>query len=415
MKRRLAPARKIFRMPENLTPADLAKTLAWHRSRLLMIVISLTGFGIIMIYSASAFRAARGGGWEMAYAWNQISWLGVAVLAMLGISHIPYRFWLRLRLPILFSCYILLFLVITPLGTRVNGANRWFRFSGFNVQPSELAKIGLVIVFSAILARIPDGRPRFFRDVVPMCAAAGIAIGLVGLEPDFGTASLLAASLGVLMLAGGVRIWQFVLLVTPAVPAAAWYGLTKLEYIRLRVESWLAGEAYHTNASEVAIGSGGLWGVGLGQGPAKLDYLPEAHTDFIFAMVGQECGLIGALSLVGLFCILVWQGMAISRNAPDRFGSLLAFGFTALIGGQALFNMGVVTGMLPPKGISLPFVSFGGSGLVVFYSMIGMMVSITRGVAVYGSTVNNVKEKYSPQPAFRSGFPEGRAEALSGK
>ncbi len=402
-------------MALELTPTDLAKTLAWQRSRLLMIVISLTGFGIIMIYSASAFRAARGGGWEMAYAWNQLSWLGVAVVGMFAISHIPHRFWMRLRLPILLACYTLLLLVITPLGTRVNGANRWFRFGGFNVQPSELAKIGMIIVFSAFLSRIPEGKPRFFHDVVPLCSAAGFAIGLIVLEPDFGTASLLATSLGVLMIAGGVRIWQFILLAAPAVPAAAWYGLNKLEYISRRVDAWASGQAYHTNASEVAIGSGGLWGVGLGQGPAKLDYLPEAHTDFIFAMVGQECGLIGALSLVGLFCILVWQGMAIARNAPDRFGSLLAFGFTALIGGQALFNMGVVTGLLPPKGISLPFVSFGGSGLVVFYSMIGIMVSITRGGVVYNSTVKNVKEKYSPQPAFKSGFKEARPEAFAGK
>ena len=378
---------------------DLIRTLTWHRARLLMIVASLTGFGVIMVYSASAIRAARGGGWEMAYAWNQVSWLGVAVVALTLLAWFPYRILSHFRYPILLACYTLLALVLTPLGTRVNGANRWFRFGGFNVQPSEIAKIGMIVVVAAILARIPDGRPRFFRHVIPLCVICGVTVGLIGIEPDFGTAALLACVMGVLMLGGGVRIWQFLLLITPVVPAAAWYGYTKFDYINHRIESWAAGEAFHTNVSKLAIGSGGVWGVGLGQGPAKLDYLPEAHTDFIFAMIGQETGLVGALSLIALFAILVWQGLAIARNAPDRFGSLLAFGITAVIGGQAIFNMGVVTGLLPPKGISLPFVSFGGSGLVVFYSMIGLLVSITRG-APEPVPVNKLLSKYGPVPKF---------------
>ncbi len=379
--------------------ADAAKNMAWHRSRLLMIVTSLTGFGIIMVYSASAVRAARGGGWEMSYAWNQISWLMVALCALAALSFIPYRFWLKTRHVMLLVCYGILALVLSPLGTRVNGANRWFRFGSFNIQPSELAKIGMVVAIAAFLAKIPDGKPKFFRHVIPLCVFCIAAIGLIAIEPDFGTAALLCCAMGILLLAGGVRIWQVLILVAPVVPAALWYGYTRFEYIQARIHAWAAGDAFHTNVSKLAIGSGGVWGVGLGQGPAKLDYLPEAHTDFIFAMVGQETGLIGTLSLLVLFTILVWQGMAIARNAPDRFGSLVAFGITAVIGGQAMFNMGVVTGMLPPKGISLPFVSFGGSGLVVFYSMIGLMVSITRG-APKTVPVENTADKYKPIPAF---------------
>lgn len=389
-------------MPEIESPRSLARRLAWHRARLLMIVISLTGFGVIMVYSASALRAARGGGWELSYAANQLAWLCVAVVGMLVMTFVPYGLWRRMRWLVLLVACGLLAMVLTPMGTRVNGANRWLRFGGFNVQPSELAKIALVLFIAAWLSRVPGGRPRFFRDVIPLCAIVGVAVALVGMEPDFGTASLLACAAGVTMLAGGVRIWQFLLLITPVVPAAAWYGYTKFDYINRRIHTWAAGEAYHTNASELAIGSGGVWGVGLGQGPAKLDFLPEAHTDFIFAMVGQETGLVGALSLVGLFAILVWQGMAISRNAPDRFGSLLAFGLTAVIGGQALFNMGVVTGLLPPKGISLPFVSFGGSGLVVFYAMIGLMASVTRGVRI-PEKQNDLAARYKPIPAFAVG------------
>ena len=173
---------------------DLAEILAWHRSRLLMIVTSLTGFGIIMVYSASAVRAARGDGWEMSYAWNQLSWLAVAVTALIGISLVPHNFWRRVRYPLLLACYTLLALVLTPMGTRVNGANRWFRFGSFNMQPSEVAKIGMVIAFAAFLAGIKNGKPGFFRHVLPLCAATGLAVGLIGIEPDFGTAALLAAA-----------------------------------------------------------------------------------------------------------------------------------------------------------------------------------------------------------------------------
>ncbi|MDR1613775.1 MAG: putative lipid II flippase FtsW [Planctomycetota bacterium] len=377
--------------------------LAWQRTKLLMAVFALTGFGLVMVYSASPIRAARGGGWEIAYAHNQLWRLGIAVVAMSLLSMVPYRWWQKLWLPALFGGYAILGLVLTPLGTRVNGANRWFRTGAMNVQPSEVAKFTLVIAVSAILVTMaPEGKPRLFRHVIPLCILVGVAVFLVAIEPDFGTAALIGAALTALMLAGGVRVWQLSLLLLPVIPAAAWYGYTKFDHISRRIEDWMAGEAFHTNVSKLAIGSGGIWGMGLGQGPAKLDYLPEAHTDFIFAMVGQETGLIGTLSLITLFVIVIWQGLAIARNAPDRFGALLTFGVTAFIGGQAAFNMGVVTGVLPPKGISLPFVSFGGSGLVVFYSMIGLVVSVTRGTAIPGarSAATGLMAKYRPRPAF---------------
>ena len=393
-------------MKNEPSPLEQVRSMAWHRARLLMSVSALTGFGIIMVYSASAVRAARGGGWEMSYAYNQVWWLMVAVFALTAMTFIPYQWWLRARYLVLLTSYGLLALVLTPFGTRVNGASRWLRFGGLNVQPSELAKIGMIVAIAAFLAKIPNGKPRFFRHVIPLCVFSGVPIVLVLKEPDVGTSALLACALGVLMLAGGVRVWQFLLLIAPAVPAAAFYGYSKFEYVQHRIHSWMAGDSFHTNVSKLAIGSGGIWGVGLGQGPAKLDYLPEAHTDFIFAMIGQETGLVGALSLVALFVILVWQGLIISRNAGDRFGSLLAFGASVVIGGQAAFNMGVVTGLLPPKGISLPFVSFGGSGLVVFYSMIGLMVSVTRGVRVPEKKPCEAKvRKFKPIPAFAAGVP----------
>ncbi|MDR2392035.1 MAG: putative lipid II flippase FtsW [Planctomycetota bacterium] len=384
-----------------------AENLRRRRSLVIMIVAALTSFGIIMIYSASSTRATRNGGLDAVYAWTQLIWLGVAVVAMIAMATIPHRCWLRLRYPIITACCVLLVLVMTPLGTRVNGANRWFRFSHFNIQASELAKIGMIVAFAGILAGIRDGRPLFFRHVLPLCAVSGLAVALIAVEPDFGTAFLLAAGLGGLLLAGGTRVWQLLLLAAPAVPVGAWYGMARYDHIIRRIEDWLSGAASHTNASKIAIGSGGLWGVGLGQGPAKLDYLPEAHTDFIFAIIGQELGLMGTLSVIALFVMLVWQGMGISARAEDRFGSLLAFGITLLIGGQAIFNIGVATGLLPPKGISLPFVSFGGSGLVVFYSMAGLLASVASGRrprAIMAGTVDesNPIRKYRPLPAFKT-------------
>ncbi len=375
--------------------------MEWHRARLLMLVSALTGFGIIMVYSASAVRAARGGGWELAYVSKQATWLAVALVAMAFTAFVPYRLWLRARYPVLLGCAALLALVLTPLGTRVNGASRWLRLGGLNVQPSELAKIGMIIFIAAFLSKIPDGRPKLLRHVIPLIGMSGAVVFLVMKAPDIGTAALLASASGALLLAGGVRLWQFLLLVAPAAPAAVWYGYSKFGYIQNRIHSWAAGDSFHTNVSKLAIGSGGVWGMGLGQGTAKLDYLPEAHTDFIFAMVGQETGLAGSLSLAALFCILVWQGLLISRAARDRFGSLLAFGVSVLLGGQAAFNMGVVTGLLPPKGISLPFVSFGGSGLVVFFAMTGLMVSVTREPRAGGVKTVDLTLRYRPVPEFR--------------
>ncbi|MDR3077612.1 MAG: FtsW/RodA/SpoVE family cell cycle protein, partial [Planctomycetota bacterium] len=319
-------------------------------------------------------------------------------------------FWRRLWLPALAASNLLLLLVLTTLGTKVNGANRWFRWGSLNMQPSELAKIGMIVSVAAVLAGVGDGRPRFFRHVLPLCAASGLAVALIAMEPDFGTAALLAAALGVLMLAGGTRIWQLAVLAAPALPAAAWFGIAHYDHIGRRLDDWLAGSSFHTNVSKLAIGSGGLWGMGLGQGPAKLDYLPEAHTDFIFAIAGQETGLVGTLSIIALFLIIVWQGMAIAARARDRFGSLLAFGVTAIIGGQALFNMGVVTGLMPPKGISLPFVSAGGSGLVVFYAMAGLLASVAGPApAARRRAGNDLTRKYRPLPSFRSAV-AGREE-----
>ncbi|MDR3210455.1 MAG: putative lipid II flippase FtsW [Planctomycetota bacterium] len=378
---------------------DLSQELKWRFSQILMIVFSLTCFGLVMVYSASAIRAARGGGWEMSYAWNQFTWFGVALAAFLVTRYLPIKLWQKAWPLLLLVSLSSLVLVTTRLGTRVNGATRWFRLGGINIQPSEMAKLAMVVVLAALLARLPDSGPRFWRHFLPLAGVSGLAVVLVAMEPDFGTASLIGGTLALLMLAGGVRLWQMSILALPALPLAAWYGYHRFDYISQRVESWLAGESFHTNVSVLTIGSGGVWGMGIGKGTAKLDYLPEAHTDFIFAMICQETGLFGGLAVLTLFALLVWQCLAVARRLPERFPALLVFGVTTLVGGQALFNMAVVTGLLPPKGISLPFVSFGGSGLVMFYGMIGLVGAVCRGVKSEVALDSRL-ERYRPRPAL---------------
>ena len=365
------------------------------RGRLLMTVAALAGFGLVAVGSAGA---ARVGGWDMAFAWNQAQWLCAAAVAGLAVAMTPHRWWERLWWLTVPAAWIPLILVLTPLGTRVNGANRWFRYAGFQAQPSEAAKFLLVVAVAAFLARARTGKPRFFAHVLPAAIVTGVVTGLIAVEPDFGTAALVGAAAVAMLVAGGTRLSHLVLLAGPGIAAAAFVALTRFDHVAKRLAEWQAGDGFHTNASITALGSGGLWGMGLGHGAAKLHYLPESQTDFIFALMGQELGLAGTLAVTTLFAFFVWQGLAVAQRAPDRLGMLLAFGATVIVGGQAAFNMGVVTGLLPPKGIPLPFVSFGGSGLCVNFALVGLIVAVSRARARKEDYEWKQEEVPSPDP-----------------
>ncbi len=370
-----------------------AEALRAIRTHILGAVFTLAGLGLVFVYSASAIRAL-GFGWEMFFVHKQVQWLAYGLVALAVASWLDYRWLRRLWLPILGLCLGLLGIVLVPgIGSPRNGAYRWLEIGGYNMQPSELAKLGLIIVVAALLARPGPGRLPFWRGFLPLAALIAVACGLIAVAPDFGTAALVAVVLGAMLLAGGARLWHLALLALALTPPVSYYGLTHFDHIQRRVNAWwigsTTGTGYHAFMSQVTLGSGGTTGMGLGQGVAKLHYLPEAHTDFIFAILGQELGLAGTLFVVCLFAFLVWEGRRLVTYAPDRFGSLLAFGIVFWLGLQAAFNIAVVTATIPPKGISLPFISFGGSGLCVAFAAVGILVSITRsrtGAAVVSSS-----------------------------
>lgn len=366
--------------------------------RLLTAVFALVGLGVVMVYSASAVRATGFGG-DLFFIEKQVQWLGVGVVGLILFSWIDYR---RLRrlwpLALLLAIALLVAVRVPGIGAKVNGAWRWIRFGSFNMQPSEIAKILLVFTFSAILAR--RTKMLFWKTTLPMLVLAGVSVGLVAIEPDLGTAALLLVVLVSVLLAAGARIPHLLAMGTLAIPPAVFVGYSRLGYVQARLEAWMQGHTdgsgYQITMSKLALGSGGLFGVGLGKGPAKLYYLPDAHTDFILAVIGQELGLVGTLSVVLLFTLLVIEGFMLVSRTRDRFGALMATGIVTLLAVQSLFNIAVVTASVPPKGIALPFISFGGSGLSMALSAIGVLISISR---------------YGYEPLDESSSTEGLSEA----
>ena len=357
--------------------------VAFWRSVFAGSAFTLTALGVVLIYSASCVRAAAGGGTDFAFLARQLIWLGLGAAGLCLAARLDLSRWKGAVWPLFLLTVLMLAAVRVPgVGTKVNGAYRWLRLGGFNMQPSELAKMAMVVAMAAFLARRPDKYLPFWRGLLPAGLLAALPVGLIMVEPDVGTSALIAAVALSMLVVGGGKVWQLLLAAAPAVPAAALFVLAKGDYIRERVSAWQSGSTegagYQPWMSKIALGSGGLTGMGLGAGPAKLYYLPEAHTDYIFAIAGQELGLCGTLGVMALFLAFVVAGLRLCRLAGDRFKALVIYGVTATIGLQAAFNMAVVTATIPPKGISLPFISFGGSGLCIALTAVGLVLGLTR-------------------------------------
>ena len=350
-------------------------------------------FGVVMVYSASA-RADSQVQW--AQFWNyaslrQVVFVPVAVLVMLAASRWPVqwwrigRYWISPSTLLLALAVALLVLVLLPqIGTEVNQARRWLRLGargyGLGFQPSELAKIALVIFLSAFYSR-PQAQPKnFWRGFLPGATVLGIFASLIAVE-DFGTGALVALVAVLVMAAAGVSCYWLCSLLAPA--AAGFYLL--VFHVPYRWERFTAflnpqptGSGYQLWQSKIAIGSGGLWGLGLGRGLQKYGYLPERTTDFIFAVIAEELGLIGCAALIATFIVLLMLAAKIVSQAKNSLGRLLAFGLAATIGLQAFLHIAVDIGALPTKGISLPFISAGGSGLVLMALAAGLIMSVGK-------------------------------------
>lgn len=360
---------------ESLAPVDRT---------VLMITYLLLLIGLIMVFSASGVMAETRYGDSMFFLKRQAVWIVLGLLALHWVSRQDYDIW-KSMMPIVLCLTIgcLILVLIPDVGSKVNGSRRWFRVAGLSFQPGELAKLTAVLYLASFLVRREEDITSFKKGVLAPVIVVGALAGLALLEPDMGTAMVLVAVLLGLLFLGGARITHLVGLVLSLLPLA-YLLIMESDYRRRRLMSFLDpwqdphNAGFQLTQSFVALGNGGFAGVGLGEGRQKLFFLPEAHADFVLALVGEELGFLGTGLLMVLFAILLVKGFHIAGRAPDAFGRHLASGVTLLLGIQVLINAGVVSGLLPTKGLTLPLVSYGGSSLIVTLIAIGMLLSISR-------------------------------------
>ena len=348
--------------------------------------LGLLGIGIVMVYSASAISAQVNFDDSYYFLKRQLLWATLGLFVLLVTLNIDYHAWRPLAKPILLCTTILLILVLIPgLGKVVNGARRWLGFGAIYLQPSEIAKLSVVLFYADSLVRGQENITKFMRGIVPQLVILLLVFGLILKEPDLGTALAIGGTVFILLFAAGAKVSHLGGL--GAVGIAGIIAAILVEPYRLRrilafSDPWAdpLNSGYHIIQSLYAIGSGGLFGVGLGRSREKFLYLPEPHTDFIFAILAEEMGFIGTATVIILFFLLLWRGLRIAIAAPDIYGSMLAVGLTTMIIMQALMNIAVVTASMLVTGIPLPFISFGGSALVFTLAGVGILLNISRYV-----------------------------------
>ncbi|MBK8040246.1 MAG: cell division protein FtsW [Verrucomicrobiaceae bacterium] len=371
---------------------------------LLASVIGLLALGITMLASTT-FEVAQDSGEDYVTVWKQLSWLGISLVACGAAAMIDFNAWHRWRWHILIGAAVLLVLCYIPgVGVKINGSRRWIGMGSFRIQPSEFAKIALLIALSGWFAT-HETMVRTFRRgfLLPGMILMSI-VGLIGCEFDLGNALLASVvGLGVMFVAGTKLRYLAVIVVIVGGGLAAGIKFLPNRFDRVMVlfdlEGTQTGRGLQQWVSKLAFGSGGIDGRGLGEGRMKNDYLPEAHTDFIFPMVGEELGLRGTAGTVLGFAVLVMSGFMVAAYAPNRFGKLLGSGLTFLLGMEALLNMGVTTALLPNKGLPLPFVSYGGSSLLAAMIAIGILINIHRqGVHLRREDLPVIRRKHRWTP-----------------
>lgn len=359
------------------------------RNMILLIVLMLAVFGVVMVYSASFVAAENSEKFGDGYYFfrKQILWLMISLVGMFVSSQIPYRFWRKMAVPVLLLTVALLVVVLVPgVGTAVGGARRWIRYGHFGFQPSELAKLAIVFFMGRICSNEPSRVRTFFSGFVPAMGVLGLVCLLIVVEPDIGTAFFIGILGCSLFLIGGGRLLYILPALALALPAGYFAVMAFFPHARDRVATFLRpeldllGKGHQVRQSLIALGSGGPLGVGLGASRQKLSFLPEEHSDFIFSVIGEELGFVGAMGVILLFLLLLWYARKVSLSVPDAFGAMTAFGIGLWIVGQAAFNIAVTSGAVPTKGISLPFISFGGSHLFTSMVAIGVLLNIAGQV-----------------------------------
>lgn len=359
----------------NRVPLLKTQLLGRFDKPLLLVVLGLLIFGVVMVANASVVDATRFFDDKFYFAKRQLFWAIVGIISLFVCLKLDYRIWKKLSLPILIGTLVLLVAVLIPgVGTKVLGAKRWINLGSFSLQPAELAKFALITYFS-----------RVFSDKIaipPFLFPLGLVIGLVMLEPDMGTTMVISAVSIIMYFAGGAPVWHFLALIPAGL--VGFLFILASDYRRERLLTFLnpaadpLGASYHIRQILIALGSGGIFGLGLGQSRQKYLFLPEPATDSIFAIIGEELGFIGALAVILAFAFIVWRGFNIAAQVSDPFGRLLAIGITSWIGVQAFVNLSAMVAIVPLTGVPLPFLSYGGTALILNLSAMGILLSISK-------------------------------------
>ena len=338
---------------------------------------------VVMVYSASAALAMDQYEQPYFFLFKQVTWAVLGVCLLLLAMQVDYR---KLKQPIVIWTALGLStaaLIAVLFGPTINGTRRWFGIAGVGVQPSELAKIAIVLFTAAILERRMHRIDEVAYSLFPLAIVTGSLSGLILLEPDFGTALTVLLIVGAMVFAAGLS-YRYLIGAAAAMIPLLYIVLANADYRRRRLLAFLDpwddpfGDGFQIIQAQIAVGTGGVFGQGLMGGVQKLFYLPYPHTDFIYAVIAEETGLIGASVILVCFCVIAWRGLRVAALAPDRFGALLAVGLTTLVGLQAFVNISVVLGLMPTKGIPLPFVSAGGSSLLVSLLSMGVLLNISQ-------------------------------------
>jgi cell division protein FtsW len=350
---------------------------------LFIATLLLVGLSLVMVYSASAVVAMERFGRPYFYLTKQAMWvaLGMAILGL--VMRVDYRTY---RQPaFIWSALVVVGLALVGVlfSPPVNNARRWFAVGGLGIQPSELAKLAAIFFIAALLERRMDRINEPGYSLIPIGMVVACLVALILLEPDFGTSMSLVAIAAVMVFAAGLS-YSYVLGAVLCGLPAVFFLVMGTTYRRQRVLSFLdpwrdpLGAGFQIIQSLIAVGTGGVWGKGLMNGVQKLFFLPEPHTDFIYSVISEELGLIGATAVLLCFCVITWRGLRVSLHAPDRFGAFLALGLTTMVATQAFVNVSVVLGMMPTKGIPLPFVSNGGSSLLINLLGMGILLNVSQ-------------------------------------
>lgn len=371
---------------EPLTGPRFAR--GWEFAAVMTLTLLLLSFGLVTLYSASSFLAQSQGLADYYFLVRQAAGAVVGLVCLLVLSRIPYRMWTSLAWPMMLVAWMLVVFIVLP-GTESfapmrNGARRWLSLGPISFQPSEAAKLA-VLVWTAVLAVKKQDRFRSLtRGLGPFLLVWGAILLPVLLEPDFSTAVLIGVLGCIIVFAAGARLGHFIFLGLLALPVVLQQFGADFREMRISAffnpEAHTTGAGYQVHQSLIAIGSGGIGGVGFGEGQQKYGFLPEAHNDFIFALIGEEWGLIGVVLLVVAYIGLVLVGFRIAQRAPDLLGELLAVGCTSLIALHTFLHMGVNLGLLPATGLPLPLISDGRSNLVVTMAAVGILLSVARGI-----------------------------------